>query len=75
MKEKNLPFKLYWKKQFTSALKGKTLSITELSRKLDVRPETISRWVNYFEAEKFVKTKFDGLKRMVSINEKKIKNK
>lgn len=71
--------KEHWKREFQKVLNdGKKFSINELAKKVSssksnekgVRPETISRWVNYLEIEGFIKTEFAGIRRVVSLNEK-----
>lgn len=55
------------KEIFKKILKRKELSIGEIADKLDVRRETVSRWVSFFEMEGFLKTRFNGLKKLVSL--------
>jgi DNA-binding transcriptional ArsR family regulator len=65
---KNRLFVLDWEKQFKHVLDDcKELSIGGLAKELKVRPETISRWVNYFELDGLLKSRFDGLERKVSL--------
>ena len=65
------PYKKRWEETFKETLENKELSIGEMAGILDVRRETISRWVSYFEIGGLLKTRFDGIKKMVRINEKK----
>jgi transposase len=68
MVSKNQPFVIQWKERFKETLKDREMSISEISEILSVRCETVSRWVNYFEMEGLLISRFNGLKRMVSLN-------
>lgn len=68
MRDKRKPYLEQWKDDFKRTLTGnRELSISEIAERLETRPETVSRWVAILELDGFLKTRVNGLKRMVKI--------